>query len=251
MEGNKEQIITPDKLICPICGAVRQDASLERCTECASDLSGLKAIENFTQSLILDARECIRNRKYIEAETKLDVAATIDDRNKTAAKLVRNEIALQKNLFALALKTYQEIADTGFDASAWGVNLNEKIKELEHKLEIERAAKEHYNLALHRSREGYFAEAREELFKAADLAPYLAEIYFLAAKVDYALGAENAVYQDLTRYRQLCPDDPRAIRMEKELANLKMDARINRDQLVYASGVILFAIAVLIIIALK
>jgi tetratricopeptide (TPR) repeat protein len=251
MEEQVEIQAAPGSFKCPVCSSIREDPSAERCPSCGSDLSALIAIEKFAESLILDARNDIRQRKYTEARTKLDIASSIDERNSIIAKLIGVDIDIQQNNFEPALNALKEIATTGLNTAMWGVNLQEKTSEVQHKIELEKAAKEHYNLALHRSKEGYFAEAREELYKSADLAPYLAEIYLLAAKVDFALGAENAVYEDLIRYRQLRPDDPRGLRMEMELINRNFEKRIHHDQLIYAVGMIIFAIAILIIIAIK
>ena len=250
MEENSEKTVK-DGPLCPLCGAIREDPDASRCANCGTDLTVMKSLEDFTNSLLLEARNDIRQRKCVEARTKLEIAASLDDRTAVAAKLIGTDIDINEHRYDIALDACKEVQESGFNASIYGIDLAKRISELELRLDTETAAKEHYNLALHRSKEGYFSEAREELYKSADLAPYLAEIYLLAAKVDLALGAEKAVLDDLTRYRQLRPDDPKGLRMEMELNNRKYETRINRDQLIYAIGMIIFAIAILIIIALK
>jgi tetratricopeptide (TPR) repeat protein len=239
-----------DDLTCPVCGAVREDPRAERCPGCAADLSGILHMEHFAQMLLLEAREDIRNRKYSDAQTKLNIISSLDKKNELSAKLISAEIDINNHDYQTALDTYEEIRGTGFRTSVWGINLGAEIDKLQEKIEIEQAAMEHFNLALHRSREGFFEEAREELYKAADLAPYLAEIYLLSAKVDLALGAKSALRDDLTRFRQLRPDDPRGINMEAQLERLKYENRIRKDQLFFAASMVIFAVSVLVIIVL-
>jgi len=235
---------------CPVCGAERTDPASTRCENCGSDLSAIKAIEDFTNSLLLKARADIRDRKYPDAKVRLEVASWMDPQTALTAKLVGIEMLENEHHYSDALAQYEEIKATGMDTSKWGVNIDEKIRKLVEKLEIEQAAKEHYNLALHRSREGFFTEAREELYKASDLAPYIPEIYLLAAKVDLSIGAEAAIYDDLARFRQLCPGDPRGEQMLLELEHRKHAARIQMDQVFFAMSFMLFAIVVIIIIAI-
>ena len=245
-ENKDKKIVKP---VCPVCSAVRENPEDDRCAHCGADLTSVKSFESFAESLLYEARNDIRARKYSDAKIKLEIAASLDERTQMASRFIRAEIDVQNNNYEKALSEYMEISGSGFNAKEWGADLEMLISDLEDKIDIENAAREHYNLALHRSREGFFAEAREELFKASDLAPYLPEIYLLAAKVDLALGAQSAVYDDLTRYRQLKPDDPRGVNMQKELERRRLDHRIHTDQIIFAVCFIAFSIAVLIVIA--
>jgi len=235
---------------CPVCGAPRHDLSLTRCDSCGADLTSVKAIEDFIESLLLDARNEIRNRRYPEARTKLEVASWMDQATASIAKLIGSEILENEHRYSEALDNYEEAREKRIAADKWGVNLDEKIAKMKEMLEVERAAKEHFNLALHRSREGFFAEAREELYKAADLASYLPEIYLLAAKVDLSLGSENAMYDDIMRFRQLRPEDTRGEQMMKELEHRKVTSRLQTDQVFFALCFMVFAVAVIVLVAL-
>jgi tetratricopeptide (TPR) repeat protein len=249
MSNSKEDRI-PEIPSCPVCGSPRFDLSLSRCDNCGSDLSSVKVIEDFTASLLYEARNDIRNRKYTEARTKLEIASWMDQPTADISNIIASEILENEHRYFEALDNYEEARRKKIPMDKWGINLDEKIARLKEMCEMERAAKEHFNLALHRSREGFFTEAREELYKAADLAPYLPEIYHLAAKVDLALGAETALYDDITRFRQLKPGDPRGEQMMKELENRKHMSRIQMDQVFFAVSLIVFTVAVLVIIVL-
>ena len=238
-----------NKPICPVCSAVRDNPEAERCDNCGADLWTMRTLENFTQTLLFEARNDIRQRQFESARTKLEIASTMDEKAAVTSRLIGAEIDVLNHQYDKALVIYKEIQESGFDSSLWGVDIESKITELGDIINIEFAAKEHYNLALHRSREGFFEEAREELYKASGLAPYLADTYLLAAKVDLSLGALSAVFDDLTRFRQLCPDDSRGINMQRELERQKYESRIQKDQILFVAGFVVFAIAVLIVIA--
>ncbi|MFH1514274.1 MAG: hypothetical protein ABIG42_02315 [bacterium] len=235
--------------VCPVCSAAREDLNSPGCENCGADLATMQSLEDFTHSLLLQARDDIRNRKYSDARIKLDIASSLDERMKKTSMLIAAEIDVQSHSYENAIRIFEELKKTGFNSSPWGVNLDKKISELTEIVEIEFAAKEHFNLALHRSKEGFFEEAREELYKASDLAPYLAEIYLLSAKIDLALGAQSAVFDDLTRFRQLQPDDPRGINMQRELEHRRFEFRIQSDQILFTACFVVFAIAILVVIA--
>lgn len=234
--------------ICPVCSSVRANPEAERCDNCGADLSSMRSLENFTQTLLFESRNDIRQREFESAKVKLEIASAMDEKAAVTSRLIGTEIDVLNHQYAKALQNYKEILETGFNSTPWGIDLENKIAELETKIDIEFAAKEHYNLALHRSKEGFFEEAREELYKASDLAPYFAETYLMAAKVDLSLGSLSAVFDDLTRFRQLRPDDPRGINMQRELERRKYESHIQQDQILFAAFFVVFAIAVLLVV---
>ncbi len=241
--------INSNKHSCPVCSAVRDNPDAERCDNCGADLSTMRSLEDFTQTLLFEARNDIRQREFENARIKLEIASSLDEKAEITSRLIGAEIDFLNHQYQKAQAIYEEVYESGFNASPWGIDFESKIAELKNIIDIEFAAKEHFNLALHRSREGFFEEAREELYKASDMAPYIAETYLLAAKVDLSLGALSAVFDDLVRFRQLRPDDPRGISMQRELECRNHKSHILNNQITFAVCFIAFAIAVLIIIA--
>jgi tetratricopeptide (TPR) repeat protein len=230
---------------CPVCRSeLAEDARV--CSNCHSDLDEFYRMEERAVALTNDARALLAGAQFDEAIERANEILSLSNRYVSRANEILARAYIGKHNFAMAEEALPKV--DAEDRAALVALVDELHR-------MERAAKEHYNLALAYSRQGIFEEATFHAEKAVKMAPHLVAPYVVLAKLKAQAGDKRAAIDHVERALAMEPDhvsarELRDLLIAEEEANVKKEPRLRVNLGLGLTNTLLIAIIILLIIQL-
>jgi len=193
---------------CPVCRSeLAEDAKV--CSNCRSDLDEFYRMEERAVDLTNDARALLASGQFEAAIERAGEILALSSRYAPRASEILARAYIGRHDF---LKAEEVLPKVDPDDRGALVALVDELHRME------RAAKEHYNLALAYSRQGLFEEARFHAEKAVGMAPHLAGPCVILAKLEAQSGDRQAAVEHVERALAIDPDHLSARELEQVLS---------------------------------
>jgi hypothetical protein len=222
---NREPIVSPEELFCPVCERVIPSPAPENCPHCDAPINTIVEVFRTADNSIDEAMRDLKIGDLESAEGRLSLVRLASRRHRLKVEIIQAMIDRLRENCPSALARLQAVRGKLTEDDEEILSLLENVESrCVRDQEALALCCEHYNFALFEARRGHLEESRRSLRHALDEVPHHSESHALLGKVQLALGEEDDAYYHLRRALAADSSNTTATRL---LAKMRPDEVFN------------------------